>query len=102
MMQAAALGARAPAGICRTFAAIRCWQLKKKALLLLRAERGTEVCACALTKQAGISAVQSQIETYRAKGKSSLVSHSLQNRFGIAANTRNLLRCSGRLRSVRN
>jgi hypothetical protein len=35
----------------------------------LRAERGTEVCTCALTKKAGVSAVQSQIETYRAKAK---------------------------------
>src|ERR1700757_4308188 len=35
------------------------------------AERGTEVCTCALTcaKAAGVSAVQSKIETYRAKAK---------------------------------
>jgi hypothetical protein len=37
--------------------------------LLLRAERETEVGTCALTEQAGVSAVQSQIETYRAKAK---------------------------------
>src|SRR5262249_20234427 len=35
----------------------------------LRAVRGTQVCACALTEQAGVSAMQSQIENYRAKAK---------------------------------
>src|SRR5215469_4131735 len=35
------------------------------------AERGTEACTCALTcaKAAGVSAVHSKIETYRAKAK---------------------------------
>jgi hypothetical protein len=37
--------------------------------LLLRAERETEVGTCALTEQAGVSAVQSQMVTYRAKAK---------------------------------
>src|SRR5262249_30991995 len=58
-------------------------QIAWKILLLLRAnfmpsefsrgpaECGTEVCTCALTcaKAAGVSAVQSPIETYRAKAK---------------------------------
>src|SRR5262245_1084565 len=50
MIQAQLWVPGAPAGICRTFASIRCRKLKKKALLLLRAERGTEVCTCALTE----------------------------------------------------
>ena len=66
-----------------------------------RAERGTEVCTCALTcaKAAGASAVASRRELRR---KSSLVSQSLRNRFGTVANTRNLLRCIGRSRSGKN
>src|SRR5262249_56468649 len=35
----------------------------------LRAVRGTQVCACALTEQARVSAMQSQVENYRAKAK---------------------------------
>jgi hypothetical protein len=66
-----------------------------------RAERGTEVCTCALTcaKAAGASAVASRRELRR---KSSLVSQSLRNRFGTVANTGNLLRCIGRSRSGKN
>ena len=35
----------------------------------MRAERGTEVLHLRVNKKAGVSAVQSQIETYRAKAK---------------------------------
>jgi hypothetical protein len=42
--------------------------MRETILLLLRAERETEVGTCALTEQAGVSAV-SQVVTYRAKAK---------------------------------
>src|SRR5262249_38137753 len=71
-----------------------------------RAERGTEICACTLTlckwQQPEPLLCSREWRPIEPRRESSLVSHSLRNRFGTVGNTGNLLRCIGRSRSAKN
>src|SRR5262249_40402050 len=51
-------------------------------------QRGTEVCTCTLTFAQGSRSICSAIANGEPRRKSSLVSQSLQNRFGKAADRR--------------
>jgi hypothetical protein len=69
------------------------------------ASRGTEVCTCTLTFAQCSRSICRAVSNRKVSSqtrKSSLGSQCLRNRFGIAANTGNLLRCIGRSRSARN
>src|SRR5262249_12063919 len=51
-------------------------------------QRGTEVCTCTLTFAQGSRSICSAVANREPRRKSSLVSQSLQNRFGKAADRR--------------